>query len=352
MTTTAAQWPADDLEVVPSCPVCGEHASMPMYDGLTDNVFGTAPGTWSLKRCMKCASGYLTPRPTPASIDRAYEGYYTHAADDHPLVRPIGRIRSFLHAGINSYHNRHYDTGRSPSSTWGRWVVTLIPSLRSAADAVCRHLPPLPATGGHLLDIGCGNGGFLMLAQEAGWTAEGIDFDAEAVRTAQSRGLTVQLGGIDVLDNRLDRYDVITLSHVIEHVHDPASFLRRLLDLLKPGGTLWLETPNLSSLGSCRFGRAWRGLEPPRHLVLFNRSSLKQLLRSSGFRSLRQHWHGMIVFEMFAASESIARGDSGTMGSYRGRPPWRAMLAELYEMLVPTRREFLTFTARKPSGAD
>lgn len=346
---TIAPWSPNGFEAVPACPVCGESDAKPLHDGLTDRVFAVAPGTWTLKCCVACGSGYLDPRPTRASISDAYEGYYTHAASDHPLVRPIGWIRSTLYAALKGYENSIWGTQREHAARWGRWLIPLFPPLRTAADAECRHLPAVPAHGGLLLDVGCGNGGFLVLARQAGWSVEGLDFDATAVATARSRDLPVTLGGIDALSAHHERYDVITLSHVIEHVHDPVSFMRQLFDLMKPGGQLWIETPNLASWGSNYFGKNWRGLEPPRHLVLFNRSSLIRLLASTGFRSIKQHWRGLTVFTVFAASEEIAHGNLGANGSYRGHPPWYAMMAEIYEMLAPSKREFLTFTACKPS---
>jgi 2-polyprenyl-3-methyl-5-hydroxy-6-metoxy-1,4-benzoquinol methylase len=90
-------------------------------------------------------------------------------------------------------------------------------------------------------------------------------------------------GGIDALDGQAAIFDVITLSHVIEHVHDVGGTLRACHRLLKPGGRLWLETPNVAALGHKVFGVNWRGLEAPRHLVLFSAPALKQLLQDAGF---------------------------------------------------------------------
>ena len=330
MSETPRPWPRADLESVPRCPVCGSAERSLLYTGLTDRVFCVADGAWDLYRCAQCASGYLDPRPTPESIGRAYAGYYTHDAEDHPTVRRKGRIRSLLHDLVNGYQNHRYGLQRSPALPIGRWL-----------------LPLLPAGGGRLLDVGCGNGGFLMLVRQAGWQVEGLDFDAGAVQAARSRGLEVHHGGIEVLGGCSACYDVITLCHVIEHVHDPITTLRRLHALLKPGGVLWLDTPNLASLGAVRFGPHWRGLETPRHLVLFCSASMSDALTKSGFHSLRQYWRGLSLFNVFAPSEALARGESATDASHQGRPPLRDVLAELREMAQPARREFLTLSARK-----
>jgi len=347
MSNTSYPWPQADLESVSYCPVCGSAERSLLYKGLTDRVFCVADGAWDLYRCAQCASGYLDPRPTPESIGRAYAGYYTHDTEDHPIVRRKGRARSLLHDLINGYQNRRYGLQRSPALSIGRWLLPLLPSLRTAADAECRHLPPLPAGGGRLLDVGCGNGGFLMLAQQAGWQVEGLDFDAGAVKAARSRGLEVHQGGIDVLGKYSACFDVITLCHVIEHVHDPVTTLRRLHALLKPGGVLWLDTPNLSSLGALRFGPHWRGLETPRHLVLFSPASMKRALTKAGFHSFRIYWRGLSLFNVFAPSEALECGEPASGASHQGRPPLRDVLAEFREMVQPTRREFLTLSARK-----
>ena len=340
-------WPTEDLETVAQCPVCGSAARSQLFEGMTDRAFGVAPGRWTLWQCDVCASGYLDPRPTPRSIGRAYSGYYTHSTEDHRVVRRSGKIRTLLHDLINGYQNHRYGVRREPALAAGRWLVPLLPSLRAAADVECRHLPQMPATGGSVLDVGCGNGGFLAMASGGGWSVAGVDFDEDSVAAARSRGLPVRLGGIELLDDSRERFDVITISHVIEHVYDPLAMLARSHRLLKPGGMLWLETPNISSQGAARFGANWRGLEPPRHLVLFNRASLVRSMRDAGFRSIVQRWRGMSVFDTYAASESMTAGRLGAEGSYRGLPPWHAVMAELVQMLRPSVREFLTFSALK-----
>ncbi|MBK8750222.1 MAG: class I SAM-dependent methyltransferase [Candidatus Competibacteraceae bacterium] len=314
-------WPESGLESVKQCPVCGSEQRTLLYDGLTDRVFRTAPGHWTLYQCTSCGSAYLDPRPNQATVGLAYGSYYTHDGQDHPTIRRIGRLRTMLHDWLNGYMNVCYGLKRQPASALGRWMIPLLPPLQAAADTECRHLPRPLVGGGALLDVGCGNGGFLMLAQEMGWSAEGIDLDSKAVATARQRGLVVRQGGIEILSDEQEKYDVITLSHVIEHVHDPLDLLRNIYRLLKPGGSLWLETPNLASLGHKRFGENWRDLDAPRHLVLFTPDSLRQALKQVGFEIINQYWRGMVLYGIFAASEAITKKEDVSKASRGGRPP-------------------------------
>ncbi|MBN2856195.1 MAG: class I SAM-dependent methyltransferase [Halothiobacillaceae bacterium] len=349
--TAIQPWPADGLESVPICPVCGHAQREVLYTDLTDRVFNVAPGTWTLYRCTQCESAYLDPRPNEATIGLAYASYYTHEATDHPIVRRKGVVRAFVHDAMNGYRNARYGLNRQPSIQAGRWLIPLLPSLRAAVDAQCRHLPRPPAGGGRLLDVGFGNGGFLQLASEMGWNAEGIDFDAQAVEVAQKRGLNVRCISADTFHEATAQYDVITLSHVIEHVYDPVGLLKALYAMLKPGGMLWLDTPNLDSKGHARFGRNWRGLEPPRHLVLFGGQTLFGVLQDCGFVDLRRLWRGLSVFDVFPVSEALTRDTDTAQASRQGKPPLREILAELDEMLRPARREFITLSAIKPVSA-
>lgn len=345
-----SEWPVEGLEAVPDCPVCGCNERSLLYDGLTDRVFGVAPGKWTLYSCVRCESAWLDPRPTRECIGLAYLNYFTHDAMDHPIVRRRGGVRTFLHDAINDYRNVRYGVVRNPCNRAGRWIVPLVPSLRAAVDAECRHLQSPPCGGGKLLEVGFGNGGFLKLATEAGWSVEGIDPDPQAVAAARSRGLNVRCGSAEDLKNETGSYDMVVLCHVIEHVHDPILVMTELYRLLKPGGVLWLETPSLSSRGHRKFRSCWRGLEPPRHLVIFNNKSLESLLNRVGFIGVRWRWRGLSAPNVFSASEVIRGGGLSFVGRSWLARRLGEIFSELNEMLVPEGREFMTITAVKPGG--
>lgn len=345
----AKSWPAEDLETVDHCPVCGETSRAMLHADLVDNAFRAAPGKWALWSCAKCRSAYLDPRPNPSTIHRAYANYYTHQAaagkDDYAALSPLRKLRRRL---VNGYTNWRYGTQALPFSRWGVPVAYALPSLKKVLDRQYRHLPRPPLAGGHLLDIGCGDGSFLSLARTCGWVVTGLDLDPMAVANAARQGLTVHEGGIEYFEGQTELFDVITLNHVIEHVHEPVEVLKRCHALLRPGGQIWLETPNIDSFGHARFQKNWRGLESPRHVVLFNLYSLGQAFFRAGFPAMHARACRSPCVGMYRLSYDLEQGCTGYAGM--GMPmvlKLQGMLASVAEMIVPSRREFLTVTTCK-----
>lgn len=343
------EWPAGALERIAACPLCGSGTRSTLHEGLQDHAFKSAPGKWTLRQCGDCGCGYLDPRPDAATIGLAYERYYTHkdGPADPGLVRLWRRI-------ADAYANDRYGTAYPNALSGGRHLVKFLPRMRRYLDvSLARHLGNPEGENIRLLDIGCGNGTFLQFAKHLGWAAEGIDNDAAAVAAARAAGCNVVSGGLDELPSRPGHYRHVTLSHVIEHVHDPLKLLRQCLELLIPGGRLWLETPNLQSLGHDVFGAAWRGLEPPRHLVLFDRRTLATALASAGFSEIEFHEHPGVALFIWEQSRMIARASGHGV-----RAGWRtlmaavpgAVVADYCSALCRDKSEFLTCTAFRPGG--
>jgi SAM-dependent methyltransferase len=204
-------------------------------------------------------------------------------------------------------------------------IARVCRSRGAIVDREIRHLPARP--GGRLLDVGCGSGAFVRTMAELGWRAEGIDPDPAAVASARAAGLAVTAGTLEAIDDSEHggAYDAITFSHVIEHLHDPAADLERARRLLRPGGMLWIATPNLESLGHRRFGRDWAGLDPPRHLVLFTRASLERLLRGAGFAPQPPPLAAPQAWLSFSPSAALAQGRRMDDGPERGVRRLRAL---------------------------
>ncbi|HUA39880.1 MAG TPA: class I SAM-dependent methyltransferase [Candidatus Sulfopaludibacter sp.] len=272
-------WPADGLENVPSCPVCGSGRRQRVHSELHDGIFRCAPGRWSFYRCGDCRSGWLDPRPTPSTIPLAYTHYYTHGQAGDTTSRPISRWRQFRIAQRNSYLNAHYGYNLKPAA----WIpVFLSDARRRRFDAFTGYLR-FPGAGARVLDIGCGNGAFLCQMRSLGWAVCGVEPDSQSAAHAQSAGLDVRVGLLQQQSLPEASFDAITAFHVIEHLHNPVETLCCCFKLLKPGGYITLATPNLDSFGYRRYGPCWLGLDPPRHLVLFTEDSLRQTLVGHGF---------------------------------------------------------------------
>ena len=121
---------------------------------------------------------------------------------------------------------------------------------------------------------------FLNLMRTNGWDVDGIDFDAKAIATAQKKyHLTLRCGDLTAANLPADSFAAVTMSHVVEHLPDPVGVLTEVRRLLKPGGCLVMTTPNIAGLGRQKFGQNWFGIDAPRHLHLFNRSSLTEVVR-------------------------------------------------------------------------
>jgi SAM-dependent methyltransferase len=106
------------------------------------------------------------------------------------------------------------------------------------------NLAAAAVKGKKLLDIGCGTGSFLKLAQTLGWEVTGTEFTKATVDKLNSEGVNCLHGNLEnpALQGKL--FDLIHLNHVFEHVEDPVTLLRQAGSLLAPGGMILIEVPN------------------------------------------------------------------------------------------------------------
>jgi SAM-dependent methyltransferase len=221
--------------------------------------------------------------PIPEDIGQAYAQYYTHVEG----CLPRHSLSGFFAKAKRAYlANRWGYTSKEPYLRKLSGVLPyLYPGRRVEMDFSVMWLEP--GGKGRLLDVGAGSGALVERMRSLGWQAEGLDFDARSVEAARGRGLTMHLGGLPQMRFPDASFDAITMSHSIEHVHDPVDWLAEAKRILKPSGRLALATPNTRSFLHTRFGRHWFALDPPRHLHLFNRGALAAALRKAGFERFR-----------------------------------------------------------------
>lgn len=338
-------FPSSGLETVEKCPACGSQSHNVLYSELGDLTYFTSADKWTLRTCNDCHSAFLSPRPNHDNLYLVYKSYYTHT---NPQIRKRAGLRSLADLIDKSYANLRFSSAPTMKDILVGGLLFLWPQRRRSVGNAMRNIPR-HRTSYALLDVGCGNGEFLEKTKSFGWKVVGLDADEGALKAAADRGIEVYQKYVDEFETS-DQFNVITLNQVIEHVPDPAAALRACFRLLKPGGYVWIDTPNLDSVGHEYYGKDWRGLEIPRHLVIFPSHSLKQLLVNIGFVEINNLPYQPSCLGMFLGSADILlRRVGGERDSIVRKAHVEAAKAEKISRKCVDRREFVSLIARKPA---
>lgn len=240
-----ASAPLEDI----ACALCGGRATRLRY--LKFDL--------PIAECVACGLIRATPRCPPERIAARYSREYFL----HEYLPSLGVIDGHVE---ESFIDARY----------GPWV-TLV------SDRV--------GPKGRILEIGTGAGLFLKAFARAGWQAVGVEVNDEAARFARERlGLNVHTGYAESLDVPPASFDVVALMDVIEHVPDPGATVATAHRLLRPGGVLLMQTPNVNALSRLALGAPWAVLSPAEHLYYFSEKTMEALLRARGFASTEFVW--------------------------------------------------------------
>ena len=275
--------------VLKECPLCGSHGN-PLYRGLSDRLFG-APGKWSIRLCRNegCRLMWLDPMPLEEEVHKAYLRYHTHE-DSRPRT-PIAR-RALARWISHGYLGARFGYNARSLSLFQKCLgslIVLLPLLRQRLDFRVKYLRAESCA--KILDVGCGAGVWAKYMKELGVAVEGIDFDPGAVRNAEMNGIRTRLGSVEEANYADERFDLVNMNHVIEHLPNPVETLLECARILKPGGFVAITTPNSKSLAHHIFGKHWRGLEPPRHLHLMEPGTLAQIVEKAGLNVVMNRSH-------------------------------------------------------------
>jgi 2-polyprenyl-3-methyl-5-hydroxy-6-metoxy-1,4-benzoquinol methylase len=231
-----------------NCTRCQARDAELLYP-LADYLYHT-PGEFAARRCRRCGLIFLSPRPRPAALARyypdAYAPYRTAIQDErNPLLRAMRRRR-----------------------------------VRMRREFVERHTAQTP---GRVLDIGASTGIFLDEMRRAGWETLGIELSETAATYARTRlGLEIICAELSQAGLPDSRFDLITLWDVLEHTYDPAATLQAIAQKLNAGGVVALTVPSWESLDRRLFGSYWVGFDAPRHLHVFTRPVLAEMVTAAG----------------------------------------------------------------------
>jgi len=173
-----------------------------------------------------------------------------------------------------SYHDYLPDQTRS------------LPALtRKRYDDLLAGFEPYRDTG-RFYDVGCGGGFLVEVAAERGWQAEGLEVSSSAVEFGCARGLSLHCGTLDEVRPEEGVHDLVMMMEVIEHVREPVALLRQVAALLRPGGALYMTTPNWGSLTRRFVGPTWAPIGSD-HLLYLTPAHLRKALRDAGLEPVR-----------------------------------------------------------------
>ena len=213
------------------CNVC----EGPLYPRLSKVQDPITKESFAILACKRCGLGHTTPQP--AKLDQYY--------------------------GKNYYSNRH---GATAAYCLKRSLLRIVAHSSNEIE------------GGRLLDVGCGDGSFMLAARAAGWNVAGTELNPHPARLL---GLDVKESISEIGDSA--KFDCITMWHTLEHFRDIKSTLTSLKPVLAPNGRLIIAIPDNGSLQARLFGAKWLHLDVPRHLYHFDNRALRICLDQTGF---------------------------------------------------------------------
>jgi 2-polyprenyl-3-methyl-5-hydroxy-6-metoxy-1,4-benzoquinol methylase len=238
------------LESVSVCPICSS-ASFTKFLSAKDHT--TTGEQFEIVKCSQCSFTLTNPRPDINSIGKYYqsEKYISHTG------------------GSKSLFDKVYVFARTITLSW---KLKLINKHKST---------------GSILDYGCGTGEFLHHLKNHGWAINGV----EPSDGARSKATDLLQNPIHSSIEKIEasQFDVITLWHVLEHIHDLNEKLIAIKSLLKQDGIIFIAVPNHEAPDAKKYGAYWAGYDVPRHLWHFSKDSMKKLFDKTGLELIGVH---------------------------------------------------------------
>lgn len=155
-----------------------------------------------------------------------------------------------------------------------------------------------------VIDVGCGNGHLLAVAKKLGWEVFGTEFTDQAVQLCKQKGIHMQEGVLDPKNYEPNSFDCLFFVEVIEHINNPLEELAKFHKLLRPGGVLYITTPNFISYASRTLKSKWTCVEYPEHLTYYTPSTLNKILVKSGFKKISLNTTGL-SYSSFKPREEV-----------------------------------------------
>lgn len=264
-----------------TCPSCGAST---FSEELKAKDFLVSGETFSIVSCRQCHLFFTQNVPDENSIGAYYqsENYISHSDTNKGII------------------NRLYHLIRTFTLRGKRNLINKTAKLQ----------------GGNLLDIGSGTGSFLQVMQQSGWKVTGLEPNESARKIAADTHEIETYGPEHATQLPDHSVDVVTMWHVLEHVHRLDEQIRQIERLLADDGYLFVAVPNHTSWDAAHYGNYWAAWDVPRHLYHFSPESMRQLMETRGMEivATRPMWFDSFYVSML--SEKYKTGKSGLIRSF------------------------------------
>ncbi|MBX2895457.1 MAG: class I SAM-dependent methyltransferase [Cyclobacteriaceae bacterium] len=229
------------LETLSACPICQSTSFAPF---ISAKDYTVSQQEFNIVTCQNCSFRFTNPRPGINNIQAYYksEKYISHTVGSKSIIDRLYRL-------LRTYTLK--------------WKYELINEFSDEKT---------------LLDYGCGTGNFLSYVQHKGWNVTGVEPAQEARAIAKQKATIYEQ-----LETIEQKYSIVTLWHVLEHVHNLTTTLQELKKKLTRSGTIFIAVPNYKSADAQLYKQHWAAYDVPRHLWHFDKGVMNNILMQTGF---------------------------------------------------------------------
>ena len=234
------------FEKLEACPSCGNSS---FHNELITEDFSVSNESFAIVKCGKCSLLFTNPRPQLESLSKYYDfpEYISHSNQTRSLTDIIYKI-------VRNY------------------------SLKKKFKLINSF-----STSNSLLDYGCGTGHFLNTVHKNKWTVIGVEPNNNAHQNIERNIKKYIYPSIQYVPKN-QKFGIITLWHVLEHIHDLSNTIETLKSLLEKNGRLVIAVPNPNSYDAKYFKSHWAAYDVPRHLYHFTQDSMKYMLKKHNLK--------------------------------------------------------------------
>ena len=264
------------------CPVCSSDTIHPVLTAADHTVSREEFEIWE---CEQCLFRFTQHVPDENEIGAYYESeeYISHSNTRQGVI------------------NRLYHIVRSYTLRQKRNLVKEVSGLKT----------------GSILDIGSGTGEFLNEMKSAGWETLGLEPNPDGRKQAKENyGLEIHEPD-HLFRLEEDSVQVVSMWHVLEHVHKLHEYMNAIRSILKPGGTLIIAVPNYRSLDAEKYDSHWAAYDVPRHLYHFSPESMRKLLEKHKFLLRKIKGMPFDPFYVSMLSEKYLKGKNDLVSGFR-----------------------------------